>query len=315
MTDRELADQARAHYALTTISGVEYAKRKANGWKGKPYDPNGISEWAKGDKLLALIGTQPSSSILTGSHWVSGPDFPIIKQIGYGFAVNVVNPGNLGDLGYVCNAAATNGLKLILGLYPEPYTLNADGSWTISAGGVLSLQAMAARPEITALFVFNEPYWIGGYSAAQLRSLRTKIQSVWPAAKVYHDLGQPSRWATGDLAQGTKWLDQTGVCDYAGIWSYPFTTGGYKKTQSLADLARETAFVRDKMGATSVWLGQSHSYPGDGLVMPTLPQITDWNQACRAALPVGSMLSWYVWEQAIYPSYLKSSLGLWPGTV
>ncbi|MBX4197192.1 hypothetical protein KW801_01390 [Candidatus Saccharibacteria bacterium] len=271
-----------------------------------------------------------SSGILTGAHWPSTTDFSTIKNVGYGFAVETFNPGDSAGLKAKLDAADANGLKLIIGMYPEPYSMDSSGNWTISAAGIQSLNQLAARSSsVLALFVYNEPLYIspltgasdscGAMSAAQLRGLRTKIQSVWAGAKIYHDLGQPAQWAPGGTLYnsypciGSKYADFSGVADYVGVWDYPFKSTGYQKTQALASLSRESSYVINSMRAIPVWLDQGHSGV-EGLVWPTQAQILDWNCSSRAALPAGSLISWYVWEQSIYPDYLKKHPEMWSST-
>jgi chitodextrinase len=224
-----------------------------------------------------VASTSPTG-IMTGAHWGDASDLSTFKQIGYGFDVTTCNPGSLSGCTSMLDTARSNGLKLIIGGY--------------------------------------EPYWVKHYTAAQLRALRTKIRSVWPQAPVYQDLGQPSCWVTGGGCQGSgpQYDDQSGVCDYCGIWDYPFTTSGYTKTQSLAIASKETAFVQNNMHGIPVWLNQSHAASCCSLVMPTQSQIKDWNCAVRQVLPTGSLISWYVWRQGIYGDMLANHPEDWSST-
>jgi hypothetical protein len=258
------------------------------------------------------------AGILTGAHWGTVSDLPTFRKIGYGFDVTTCQPENLASCTAALSSAKRNGLRLIIGGYPEPYALSSDGTWTISPAGVAMLRLFAAHAStVIAVFVFNEPYWVSGYSADQLRALRLKIRSVWSAAKVYQDVGQPSGWGLGGpFSKGSdKWAHQRGVCDYCGVWDYPFGTGGYDKVGALAVLRRETRFVRSAIGGVPVWLNQAHAASCCDLVYPTAAEIKDWNCATRSALPKGALISWYVWRQNIYPSYLANHRDEWPLTV
>ena len=186
------------------------------------------------------------------------------------------------------DAAKAAGIRLIIGIYafggPEPYIPNGS-SWTISAAAQQMLDYFETRQdEIIATFVFNEPYWLnpltgasdacGAMSAAQLRSLRTEIKKVWPAAKIYHDLGQPAGWAPGGYLYnahpciGDKYADATGVADYVGVYDYPFTTAADQMDSRSRSprLPAKSSYVANKMGAVPVWLAQFHKHGVDGLL-------------------------------------------------
>jgi chitodextrinase len=258
-----------------------------------------------------------TSGLMTGAHWGTASDLSTFKQIGYGFDVATCQPTDLAGCTALLDTAHADGLKLIIGGYPEPYTLNADGTWSISAAGVQMLQLFQQRAaDVLAVFVFNEPYWVDHYTAAQLRAIRAKIRTVWPQAPVYQDLGQPSCWVSGGGCQGSgpQYDDQSGVCDYCGIWDYPFTTSGYTKTQSLAIAQKESAFVLNSIHGIPVWLNQAHAASCCNLVMPTQAQVLDWNCAVRKVLPPGSLVSWYVWRQGIYSDQLANHPEDWPDT-
>ena len=282
----------------------------------------------------ATAGCSPTQQLgagaMTGAHWGAASDLSTYKQIGYGFDVATVDPNSPSSWPGILDAAQANGLKLIVGAYPEPYSYS-NGQWTISAAGRNLLNYLASRSSLVlALFVFNEPYWInpvtgsssscGAMSAADLRGLRTTIQSVWPGAKIYHDLGQPSAWAPGGYLYnsysciGNKYTDQSGVADYVGVWDYPFEASGYKEARALSTLNRETNYVINSMHAVPVWLNQSHAASCCSLVFPTKAQILEWNCSVRAALPAGSLISWYVWRQGIYGDTLSAHPEDWTST-
>lgn len=298
--------------------------------------PPAGTHWANALEQLDQIVSPapPPGDALTGTHWPPSSAFKTIKGIGYGFGVVTVNPGDLASLKTILDAADAAGIKLILGLYPYPYTGTPGdpASMAITAAGQASLQAMNERASsILALYVFNEPYWTnpltgatsscGNFTAADLRALRLLIQDIYPGAKVYHDIGSPSEWAPGGSFHasypciGDKYADQTGVCDYVGCWDYPFGTNSDAQARSIASMERECAFAAEKMDAVPVWLGQTCSSPPDNLIMPTAAQLSAYNAALRAALPAGALISWYVWEQGIYPDYLSNHPELWPLTV
>jgi chitodextrinase len=273
---------------------------------------------------------QSEAGAMTGAHWGAASDLSTFKQIGYGFDVATLDPNSPSSWPGILDAAQANGLKLIVGAYPEPYSYS-NGQWTISNAGRNLLNYLASRSSLVlALYVFNEPYWIspvtgsssscGAMSAADLRGLRTTIQSVWPGAKIYHDLGQPSAWAPGGYLYnsnsciGNKYADQSGVADYVGVWDYPFEASGYQETRALSTLNRETKYVIDSMHAVPVWLNQSHAASCCSLVFPTKAEILEWNCSVRAALPAGSLISWYVWRQGIYSDTLSAHPEDWAST-
>ncbi len=280
--------------------------------------------------LLALPlpegGSSVSTGTLTGVHWGASSDLSTLKSVGYDFDIRTVNPNSPGTWGPALDAAEAQGLKLIIGGYPEPYSYE-NGEWTISPAGVQLLEYLSTRSSaILALFVYNEPYWVnpftgqtnpcGALSADQLRALRAKIRTVWPDAKIYHDIGEPSRWAPGGSLHrsypciGDRYADATGVADYVGAWYYPFRTSGYRKAEGLAALERESDYISNSMGAVTVWLNQVHACCGD-LIWPSDTQILDWNCSTRSSLPTGSLISWYVWRQQIYQDYLANHPEQW----
>ncbi len=255
------------------------------------------------------------TGIPTGTHWADTTEYATLAANGYRFAVTTVTAGDNTAAATALDAADAAGIQLIIGCYPEPYTWTGS-TWTISANGISSLNYFASRASsILALFVFNEPYNVFSYSAAQLRSLRTVIQGTWPAAKIYHDMGQCSFWPGVDNA---KWGDQSGTLDFSGSWYYPFKDPGVGtyptfKSYGLGILATEYDFIKNNIGggAKMVWLGQSHAVASDNLVYPSNADITDWNTAIRAALPADTYISWYVWRQALYSDYLVNHPTQW----
>lgn len=234
----------------------------------------------------------PTVAQTTGGHYVDIASFPKVAAQGWKFAYNTVQPGDLSSIDAYAAAAKSTGLKLMLGLYPYPYS--NQGGVTISAAGKQSIQRLASHPEAFALFVFNEPYGLG-WATAQLRTLYIQVKSLAPNLKVWHDIGQPSLYAP---TVG----DQSGICDIMGIWRYPFTlTGGYQKAASLQTLATEQAFCK-KLGVTPAWLVQTLAEPvaadaPQGFAMPTAAQLSDYVQAVRQALDPAAFVSMYVWDR------------------
>jgi len=277
-----------------------------------------------------------STRFLTGTHWPDPSEYKTLKANGHDFAITNVSPTDQPGAKQRLDNADAAGIKLIIGLYafggPEPYVLNNDGSWTISAAATSLITYLKSREaSIVAMFGFNEPYWTapdghtdpcGVFSAANLRQLRTQIKQIWPNAKIYHDIGWPSEWAPGgDLYKaysciGNKYADATNVADYVGVYDYPFRSTGYEKDKGMARLQKECDYVIQKMQpAKPCWLGQTFAKTSEGSAMPTAPQLLDWHCAFRAALPAGSIVSWYVWRQAgIYDDYLVNHPELWPNT-
>lgn len=290
---------------------------------------------------LPSVPSQPSHVRLgtgtaqTGTHWARPSEFDTVRKIGYDFVILDVSGDEPATWQEALDKATRSGLKLIVGLWPPPYTHNADGTWTIQPQGIDFLRLLKARANaVMALFVYNEPYWAdpdgkatttdgcGFYSADDLRKLRTTIRTVWPDAKIYHDLGDPSVYAPGGYwwqekkqCIGDKYRDQTEVADYVGVWSYPFDISkGYTKQQSLSALQQETDFVRTRMKpARAVVLGQSFAGRKYGMRWPTKNELLDWNCALRQS--GAEIISWYPWRQDIYQDYLANHRDYWPLTV
>lgn len=265
----------------------------------------------------------------TGAHWTPIADYPELQRLGYQFVVTTVSPDRR-EWERTFDAAGTAGLRLIVGMWPSPYQLRGD-EWTITPKGVAFLRFAASRTrQVKAIFVYNEPYWIhpltntpdicGAMPAEQLRKLRAKIRSVWPEAKVYHDIGEPGAWAPGGAHRrerpcvGDKYTDATGVADYVGIWSFPFLPNGYRKSQALKVIKREMAYVRTAMNAEPVVIAQAFGCADCAPTTrwPTNEEIRDWNCALRSLCPDG--VSWYVWQQDIYDEVLSRHPESWPAT-
>ena len=266
----------------------------------------------------------------TGTHWGVPSDMRTYKKLGYDFAVRSVDPRRPREWRRELDAAQSQGLKLIIGAHPALFSFS-KGRWAISPAGVRFLRYLRSRAELVlALFVYNEPYWVdpftgstdpcGALSANVLRALRTKIRTVWPEAKIYHDIGRPSQWAPGGSLHdmhaciGKKYINVKGVADYVGAWYFPFRESGYRRSDGLTVLARESAYISNEMGAVTVWLSQAHACCED-LVWPTDTEILDWNCTIRSALPRGSLVSWYAWRQAEYRDYLANHPEQWQLTI
>ena len=255
---------------------------------------------------------------MTGTHWPDVSDYSQLKSIGYGFGVTNVAPGDVAGAKQKLDAAHNAGIKLIIGLYafggPEPYVLNANGTWTISRGSIDVLNYLESREsDIVAFFGFNEPYWVepgrrhrapaASSPPRSCRQLRTKIQAVWPEPRSTTTSAGRASGRRGGLLQrifvlGNKYADQTGVADYVGVWDYPFETTGYMRRGDWL-VCKETNFVINSMHAVPVWLNQAHGILGS-LVFPTQAPLPAWYSAVRSALPAGSLISWYVWRQGIH---------------
>ncbi len=278
---------------------------------------------------LAAASLSPDQ-VETGTHWADPPEFPTLVKLGYSFVITTLDPHNRKSWKKTFDAAEAAGIKLSVGLYPEPYRLR-DGQWSITAEGKAFLRFAASRASIVkSVFVYNEPYWIhpltgrqnkcGALPADELRLLRNAIRAVWPQALVHHDLGDPSKWAPGGAyarrypCLGEKYADQTGVADLVGIWYYPFVEEGYLRESSLAGLRREIAFVREKMHAEPVVAGQAFrcSHCGEASRWPSAEELQDWNCSLRRLAP--QAISWYPWRQEMYEDYLSKHPQLWPLT-
>ena len=119
--------------------------------------------------LTVATASEPAAH-LTGTHWPDSNEYAKLKQIGYGFAITNVHPGDIAEARAKLDAAKAAGIRLIIGIYafggPEPYVWNGSG-WTISAAAQQSLDYFETREsEILALFGYNEPYWVDQASGA-----------------------------------------------------------------------------------------------------------------------------------------------------
>ena len=279
--------------------------------------------------LLLSACTLGAANVGTGTHWPDIADFPTLKNLGYDFAVTNVNPANRAEWAPTFDAAGAAGLKLVIGMYPVPYRLT-NGVWSITPAGQEFLRYAASRAaSVKAIFVYNEPYWVnpftnkndlcGALSAQQLRDLRSAIRTIWPDAKIYHDIGTPGAWAPSGShwkdypCVANKYADATGVADFVGIWYYPFTDSGYQRTEGLATLRQEIAYVRAKMLAEPVLVNQAFTCKSCKLSnWPTADQLKDWHCATRSL--GAEAISWYAWRQDLYDGDLFHRPQLWPST-
>ncbi len=305
---------------LVMLGAALYVFRQAD---GKP-------DFANVPVATLAAASLSADEVETGTHWADPPEFPTLAGLGYSFVIITLDPDDRKSWKKTFDAAEAAGLKLSVGLYPEPYRLR-NGRWSITAEGKAFLRYAASRASIVkSVFVYNEPYWIhplterqhecGALSAKELRLLRNAIRAVWPQALVHHDLGDPSKWAPGGTyarrypCLGETYADQTGVADLVGIWYYPFVEEGYLRESSLAGLRREIAFVRENMHAEPVVAGQGFrcSHCGEASRWPSAEELKDWNCSLRRLAP--HAISWYPWRQDMYEDYLSKHPRLWPLT-
>ncbi|MCC7497126.1 MAG: hypothetical protein IT160_06090 [Bryobacterales bacterium] len=279
--------------------------------------------------VLASEPTVPAAVVETGTHWANPSDYADLHQLGYQFVVTALSTRR-DSWKATFDAAEANGLKLIAGLYPPPYSLSPAG-WSITPAGVDFLKYAASRANVVkAVFVYNEPYWVnpfsgstnicGALSAAELRSLRSAIRDIWPEAAIFHDIGQPGAWAPGGWLRAQtpciadKYADATGVADYVGIWSYPFDHEGYHRAESREILQREISYVTARMQAQPIVDMQAFRCAncGEAGRWPSFSEMKDWNGAVRALGP--HAVSWYPWRQAAYDDYLANHPEMWEAT-
>jgi hypothetical protein len=284
------------------------------------------------DLWWSELDSQPvdHSAVETGTHWASASDFPTLHNLGYQFVITTVHPDDRPEWRKTFDAAKDAQLRLIVGIWPPPYSLR-EGVWTISPEGVAFLRYAASHASLVkGIFVYNEPYWVnpftgkndycGAVSSAQLRDLRTTIRTVWPDARIFHDLGRPSTWAPGGPLYrdhpclADRYTDSTGVADFVGIWFYPFDVGKYRKAYALDELRREVGFVRNQMQAQPIIAAQAYRCVrcGEATRLPTPAELKDWNCSVRALGPYG--ISWYPWRQDSYDDYLSNHKEMWAMT-
>lgn len=273
------------------------------------------------------VGSAPGQE--TGTHWASPAEYGVLRNLGYQFAVTTVSTSPA-EWTATFDAAEAQGLKLIVGVYPPPYSLS-NGTWTITPTGQAFLRFAASRERtVKAIFGFNEPYWVnpwtgqtslcGQLTAADLRKFREEIRKIWPAAKIFHDLGAPGEWAPGgtnarnNACIGNKYADQTGVADFVGVWFYPFERASYLKEEGLAAVREDIDFVKNSMQAEAVVDMQAFRCRncGEASRFPNEDELKDWNCAVRALAP--HAVSWYVWRQSIYDDFLANHPASWSMT-
>jgi len=268
----------------------------------------------------------PPGQVETGAHWADIADFPTLQRLSYQFVITMVSPSHPEEWAMTFDAAAAASLKLIVGVYPPPYSLQGE-EWTISDAGKRFLRYAASRAALVkGIYVYNEPYWVnpftkandpcGAVSAERLRRLRSAIRLVWSEAQVFHDIGQPAAWAPGGFLLrehpciGDKYADPSGVADLVGLWFYPIELARDRRTEALAVLKREIAYVRARMHAEPILAGQAFGCRTCDLTrMPTARELRKWNCATRALGP--QAVSWYPWRQEGYDDYLSNHPELW----
>ncbi len=299
-----------------------------------PFSPSTARErWQDTRSAVALWWSEldsqrvEPSTVETGTHWASAADFSALQRLGYKFVIATVHPTDRAEWRETFDAAQGAGIQLIVGVWPPPYSLR-DGQWTINADGVDFLHYASSRTSLVkGIFVYNEPYWVnpftgkhdycGAVSSAQLRDLRTTIRTVWPQARIFHDLGRPSTWAPGGPMPrdypcvGDRYADSKGVADFVGIWFYPFDVGKYRKAYALGELRREVTYVRTQMEAQPIIAAQAFQCVrcGEATRLPSPDEMRDWNCAVRALGPYG--ISWYPWRQDTYDDYLSKHPEMW----
>ena len=292
---------------------------------------------AAGALLLLRIGLGPqsralrapllSSAVESGAHWANPSDFRQLKRLGFQFAVVSLNRDEA-HWETVFREAERAGIRLIAGIHPYPYRLEA-GQWVIEPVGLRFIEfARKHSVVVKALYGFSEPYWVdpstgvntpcGAHSAAELRDLRKWIRRIWPEARLYHDFGRPSLWAPGGAMErdhgcvGNRYADASGVADYAGIWFYPVSgRQGYQREELVRSMREEVAYVTLSMRAEPIVLGQAFRCEGcgEGTRMPTVNEARDINCTLRWIAP--HAISWYLWRQPPSRDTLIAHPELW----
>src|SRR5579885_2704255 len=81
---------------------------------------------------LSFAAAQSNPPALTGTHFPQLSDFPELAQLGYDFALVVVDPNQPNTWKQALDAAQSTGLKLIVGAYPLPYTYTPEAGASAS---------------------------------------------------------------------------------------------------------------------------------------------------------------------------------------
>ncbi len=274
------------------------------------------------------IGAAPLPPVEIGTHFAEETEFQQVADLGMGFVVSTVgdNPDEW-DLKF--DSAQAAGIKLIVGMFPEPYRLTR-GAWTITAAGRRFIEYAASRSEIVkGIFVYNEPYWIspftrrgslcGSLSADELRALRTEIRQVWPEAKIFQDVGAPKAWLPGsDLVEdnpciGDKFVDQRGVADFVGIFNHNLRNGEPQDLPAETEYMREQIeFVENEMEAEAIVDMQAFGCTrcdSEPIRMPTAQEFRAWQCALRELGPYA--ISYYPWNLELYDEALSDRPDLW----
>ena len=265
-----------------------------------------------------------------GVHWPDLEDYAQLSSLDLDFAITTLAPDDTDRWTEVFDAADSAGIRLIVGLFPEPYQF-VNGRWVISTEGVAFLRFAAARAKtMKALFVFSEPYWIdpatretnicGAVAADDLRALRVEIQRVWPGAEIFHDIGAPLDWtpgrelATNNPCIGNKFANQRGVADLVGVSQHRHLAGTpFDIEANLASIGEQAAYVRDQMGA-EVLIGLQTFSCGDCNVpphrLPSPAELFAWQCAIRSLAP--QSISFYPWRLDEFDQVLSGRPELWP---
>jgi hypothetical protein len=210
--------------------------------------------------------------------------------------------------------AQSQGLQVIGRLWwPEGWEW--DGvAWQIHDEARLFVQTMAAHPATFAVYALHEPYWRGcptcGLTTAQQQALYQELKAI-ADVPLYSEIGGVAFWAD----QGADKTLADGVCDYCGVWNFPFYTDGtYHRDEFISQLDADLAAIHELApNSKLVWLLQvfAQSDSPTPRRMPTAEEITD----------IGNIVSWkgvdgifwYVWEfGSLYDDFLSNHPELFP---
>ncbi len=190
------------------------------------------------------------------------------------------------------NKADAHDLKVIAWLWPEGWSWDGT-AWQIGDQARSFVQTVAGHPALFAVYGLHEPYWQGcwgcGYTTREQQLLSDAIKSI-AEVPIYSEIGSAAFWTT----QGEETAFADGVCDYCGIWYYPFREGKYERERLQERLRDDVALIRERAPKSQIiWGLQSFAQDPPGFYMPSVKEMYDLAAVVLLAGVDGA--SWYPW--------------------
>lgn len=249
-----------------------------------------------------------------GTEFVDVADLPKIKSLG----MNVVmqdfpRDGSPADWLAYLDAAHEQELQVIAWFWPESWTWNGS-EWIIDRQAKQFIETVAAHPALFAVYGLHEPYWNNcegcGYTTAQQQALYQAIKRI-ADVPIYSDLDAIASYS----ARGPDTAFADGVCDYCGVWYYPFRSDGrYEREKLIAQLQADLAVLKERApNSRLVWIMQSFAQGAPYFLrMPTADEMRDLAAIVYAEDIAGAF--WYPWsfDSSEYRSFLSKNPELFP---